>query len=233
MRQKNLWKQAQQVEPRPVAPPPAVHGNHASIAQPDARRLNPHLSSSHAPAPAAQAQLKQEIVPALVATQVSPKNERQTTLEPSDLPSNWFRLRNGDHSVPNVAGDAVRSAECCAAPTPVAPISSLQLRRRLTSDNGCVQHAGDEERSSLLGTTHLFGTAVDDVEKKVRAVEEQWGPLHPQAGKAHLLLYQACIQNSPNDPEVRRRAQMALTRRVLIFKMHFYMSNMKQAAFNS
>jgi len=55
-----------------------------------------------------------------------------------------------------------------------------------------------------------FRAALTEQENKVAAVENKWGPLHPRAGQAHLLLYKAFKQQCSQS--VESRAQTALTR---------------------
>jgi hypothetical protein len=55
-------------------------------------------------------------------------------------------------------------------------------------------------------------SALAEQEIKVAAVENKWGPLHPRAGQAHLLLYKACKQQAIRFPSVEIRALTALTR---------------------
>jgi len=55
-----------------------------------------------------------------------------------------------------------------------------------------------------------FRAALTEQENKVAAVENKWGPLHPRAGQAYLLLYKACKEQ--RFKSVESRAQTALTR---------------------
>lgn len=58
---------------------------------------------------------------------------------------------------------------------------------------------------------------VAELEARVRGVEERWGPLHPQAGRAHLLLYHAC-RHRALAPAFAWRAQAALGRAYAVMR---------------
>ena len=132
-----------------------------------------------------------------------------------------MRQHGDNHIAPEIAD------KDWAAATPVqAQGASFQPRRRLTSDSGipAIETSntppqphhftlmGYSERSQINQIDAGFGATLIELEWKVVAVEEKWGSLHPLAGRAHLLMYHACVQHTRNDFAVMLRAQIALTR---------------------
>jgi hypothetical protein len=113
-------------------------------------------------------------------------------------------------------------------PPPLPPSPAEQPRQRLlTSESNEASGPStvtEVQNTSLSLTTHnaagsavlqrqdWIQSALIEQENKVAAVENKWGPLHPRAGQAHLLLYQAFKQHAVRFPLVESRAQTALTR---------------------
>ena len=217
VRQKNTLKHAQQAEGRAInAPSSDVHDTNASMAQFDANHnLHSHLFSHNA---AAQAQGQRQ---GTVADSIIHRNSIGAEhLDPFHSWTNGTHRLPGigninDSAAPVVAPDVNRASGSWAAATPVVPSGELQLRRRLTSDNGdgwIPEELNIEKNAENFVIAKPSNALLGDVEKKVKAAERQWGQFHPETGKAQLSLYQTCMQNSPEDPEVRRRAELALTR---------------------